>query len=276
MVTVILTCVYIAGAYFFWKRTFFTGARKLLFALTILPVFFGGMFLSIYLADTFFSELMHQYQGAQLENAELATQGIRSKTVRRAEAGYAFLISVPVALIAAICWFMLFRTFEKKEKSGPALNKPQIDHQAVVTEEVLFSRPADAKRKRIFQILGMVVGIIFIAAGAVEYASTHSIKSFDQTAFVGSIDNYTISRSSHYATFTFVANNGNVITKTQSFPRELVDDFRSKRPVKIYYDPSNPSEFVFEKSTFPWLTVTIGLGIFLISAFVYRRSRKES
>ena len=54
----------------------------------------------------------------------------------------------------------------------------------------------------------------------------------------------------------------------QSFPSELVADFEAQIPVKVLYDPSNPSEFVFEKETASWFLVVSGIA-FVVSVFLF-------
>jgi hypothetical protein len=48
---------------------------------------------------------------------------------------------------------------------------------------------------------------------------------------------------------------GNVVTRRRSFPEELLADFRSGTPVKVIYDPTDPSEFVFEKEKPSWFLI---------------------
>lgn len=40
------------------------------------------------------------------------------------------------------------------------------------------------------------------------------------------------------------------MTPNHQFDSDVLEDFKKNVPVKVLYDPKNPSEFVFEKQTF--------------------------
>jgi hypothetical protein len=129
-----------------------------------------------------------------------------------------------------------------------------------------------AQRSSIFKILGVVVGLAFVFFGFQERSSLSRMKSIGQAAIVQPIAGYTQHKSkgstTYTAEFTFKTESGSVITRKRSFPEELIKDFESKIPVKVLYDPRNPSEFVFEKETASWFLIGIGFAI-AVAALIF-------
>lgn len=125
-----------------------------------------------------------------------------------------------------------------------------------------------AGRRLLFKVLGLIAGVWFIGQGVAERSSMSRLKSHGRVAIVDPIDRYEKhSRrgdTSYSATFTFKTDRGEQISKQASFPAEVITDFESRVPVKVYYDPRNPSDFVFEKQRPSWFPV--GFGIFLAVA----------
>jgi hypothetical protein len=116
----------------------------------------------------------------------------------------------------------------------------------------------------LLKIIGVTVGIVFVGYGLAERSSLSHIKSIGKPAVVEPIQSYTKRKSTYTAEFTFLTEKGQKIIKKQSFPSELVADFEAKVPVKVLYDPSNPSEFVFEKESTSWLLIIGGIAFALI------------
>ena len=125
-----------------------------------------------------------------------------------------------------------------------------------------------ATRSKIFKILGVAVGIAFVVFGFTERSSISRIKSLGQTAIVEPIDSYKKHKRTYTATFSFKTHAGQQISTNRSFPKDLIQDFEAGKPVKIFYDPNSPSEFVFEKEDGSWFTVLGGAGI-IVAAILF-------
>jgi hypothetical protein len=124
------------------------------------------------------------------------------------------------------------------------------------------------KRSVIFKVLGVIVGLVFMVAGLEERSSISRIKSFGTTATVNPIDRYTQRKRIYTANFSFKTSTGQAVSAGKSFPKELIDDFKTGRPVKVFYNPNNPNEFVFEKETTPWTMTLGGVGI-AVAALIF-------
>jgi hypothetical protein len=122
------------------------------------------------------------------------------------------------------------------------------------------------------KILGVIAGVVFIGFGIDERRTITGVKSFGRTAIVEPIEGYSARKSKGMTTytseFTFKTDDGRVVTRKKSFPEELIKDFESRTPVKVYYDPRYPSEFVFEKENPSWLPIGMGVA-FVIGALLF-------
>lgn len=125
------------------------------------------------------------------------------------------------------------------------------------------------QRSLVFKILGVIVGVVFLVYGVVERSSVSRIKSGGETAVVQPITEYTMHKSrgniTYTAQFTFRTSSGVKVTRKTSFPKEILEDFQHQRPVKVFYDPRDPREFVFEKQESSWFLVGTGMGIALLA-----------
>ncbi|WP_162932662.1 DUF3592 domain-containing protein [Solimonas sp. K1W22B-7] len=117
----------------------------------------------------------------------------------------------------------------------------------------------------VFKILGVVIGVGVAVAGCSERSRIEQLKKIGTVAIVEPISEYTDSSSrgnhTYTAEFVFETEDGTTITKKTSFPKELIADFEAGTPVKVFYNPTNPSEFVFEKQEPEWFVVIFGIGI---------------
>lgn len=117
----------------------------------------------------------------------------------------------------------------------------------------------------LFKILGVIAGLVFMVSGAMERSDIKHTKAVGKTAYVDPIEKYTERTSkgskTYDADFTFTTEKGDKISAHKSFPAELVNDFKSGKPVKIFYDPGKPSDFIFEKEEPSWFMVITGLGL---------------
>jgi len=122
------------------------------------------------------------------------------------------------------------------------------------------------------KVLGVICGLVFFGAGIYEYISVSHLRSSGHQAIVQPIDKYE-KRSSrgidtYYAQFKFKTEAGNEISMRKEFPEELLKDFSSNTPVKIFYNPKDPTEFAFEKGGPSWILIGGGLAV-AIGALIF-------
>lgn len=86
------------------------------------------------------------------------------------------------------------------------------------------------------------------------------------------IDGYTRTKSrgstTYTAQFTFKTESGQVISLKRSFPEELLADFKNGTPVKVMYDPRDPTNFVWENEQGSWWPVGLGVGMLAAAALL--------
>jgi Protein of unknown function (DUF3592) len=132
-----------------------------------------------------------------------------------------------------------------------------------------------ASRSTLFGVLSILVGVVALVIVAQEWLKTSRVKSTGVAAVVQAPRDYTERKSrgstTYSAEFTFKTQTGDVVTMRRQFPGELRSDFRAGNPVKIFYDPRNPSNFVFEKEGFPWFATLVGIGFLVVGPVLIRR-----
>ena len=114
MLEVALALAYGVSAYFAWRVPGLSSLRRAIFAGTVFPVFFGFMFVSLWLVDNFLPHLLESFNQAHREAQELIKQGVRARKASRQADGMAMLITVPVAIVGAICCYLLLRVWESR------------------------------------------------------------------------------------------------------------------------------------------------------------------
>ncbi len=120
-------------------------------------------------------------------------------------------------------------------------------------------------RNIVFKIAGIAIGVVLVGYGISERSSLGDAKKIGRPAIVEPIKNYTKYKSTYTSEFTFTTEKGEKITKKQSFPSELIADFEAGTPVTVLYNPSSPSEFVFEKEKPSWFLVFGGIAFVAVS-----------
>jgi hypothetical protein len=120
-------------------------------------------------------------------------------------------------------------------------------------------------RKLVFKVLGVIAGLVFAGYGIVERQSLSRMKRVGEAAVVEPITKYMehSSRGSktYLGEFHFKTASGREVVQKQSFPEEVLADFKAGTPVKVLYDPRDPYTFVFEKEQPSWMLVIGGVGI---------------
>jgi len=123
------------------------------------------------------------------------------------------------------------------------------------------------KGNKLYKVLGVIAGLVFVAYGFQERSSIAKMKSTGHVAIVQPIKNYTESKSGgssiYLAEFRFQTDSGKEVVQKHSFPEELIEDFKAGVPVRVLYDPNDPSTFVFEKERASWWLVLVGAGVAL-------------
>lgn len=128
-----------------------------------------------------------------------------------------------------------------------------------------------AQGKILIKLLGVLVGLAFVVFGFNERSSLNRIKKLGRPAIVEPIATYTEFKKSGSSTYTaefhFKTDTGREIVQKHSFPSELIADFKSGVPVRVFYMPNDPSNFVFEKEQASWLLVIVG-GVLAVAALL--------
>jgi hypothetical protein len=123
--------------------------------------------------------------------------------------------------------------------------------------------------RRILKIVAVLVGVVALVTSWQDRRAFSRLKSTGKTAVVQAPDKYSETRSrgssTYTAEFTFKTDTGQTITRKQSFPEEVLADFKAGAPVKVVYDPRDPSEFVFEKQKGSWWGVGLGVGVIVLA-----------
>jgi hypothetical protein len=127
-------------------------------------------------------------------------------------------------------------------------------------------------REKVFRVLGFCVGVVSFIAGFQFSRDIAHTRSVGIAAVVDLIESYTrTKRRGHTtvsSTFTFRTARGRVVTRTRSFPEELIRNFEAGVPVTVLYDPANPYEFIFENENASWVPFAFGAGFIAVAVFV--------
>lgn len=124
-------------------------------------------------------------------------------------------------------------------------------------------------KKRIIKFLGIVLGVLVLAGGVYDHYRFNHIRSMGVTTTIVPVEQYYhTKKSTYYADFSFTTKTGEkIIQNNVYFPEVLLRDFESDTPVIIYYDPQEPTRFIFEKDTAPWTLIWLG-AFFIVAACV--------
>ena len=131
----------------------------------------------------------------------------------------------------------------------------------------------------LYAILAFLIGGFFLWTGVQERLTISKLKKVGERVEVETPDGYTEHKKSGSTTYTadfkFQTVDGRAIEKKKSFPKELITDFENGTPVYLLYDPSEPSEFVFEKEEPEWFLILFGV-VFMAGAVWYGRKKPEA
>ncbi len=119
---------------------------------------------------------------------------------------------------------------------------------------------------------GVLAGIAVLVISWQEYSELNRVRKIGVTAVVEPITSYTERKSrgsrTYSATFNFTTAEGRRVTRNHQFDSDVLEDLKKNVPVKVFYDPKNPSEFVFEKQTFSKWIFALGFGL-IIAAIIF-------
>jgi Protein of unknown function (DUF3592) len=138
--------------------------------------------------------------------------------------------------------------------------------------------PSMPLRTLVFRVLAIIAGLASLVIGYQERSRISHLRETGLSAVVEPIVDYT-ERSrrgskTYSANFIFTTDKGQRIEQRHTFPGELLTDFENGTPVTVRYDPSSPSDFMFDAEESPLLPYLMGIG-FIVAAFVFIRAPKE-
>jgi hypothetical protein len=126
-------------------------------------------------------------------------------------------------------------------------------------------------RKFLLKILAIAAGLVFIVAGIGENHRISRLKRFGTSATVIPPDSYTDHSKNGVHTFTaeisFKLPGGKPVHASHSVPSEAIDAMKANRPVTVFYDGRDPTDFVFEQDSGSWWPPLFGAA-FIVFAFV--------
>jgi uncharacterized protein DUF3592 len=126
--------------------------------------------------------------------------------------------------------------------------------------------------KILYKLLGAMAGLVFIVYGMQERSELSHIQKHGTRAVVEPIAQYTEfkqnGRSTYTAELRFKTAEGRQIVTKHSFPEEVLSDFKTGRPVEVFYMQSDPSTLVFASEKASWMLVLAG-AVLLIGALLF-------
>ena len=125
-------------------------------------------------------------------------------------------------------------------------------------------------KKFVYKILALLAGVVFLGAGLSENHRISRLKRFGTSAVVIPPDTYMDHRRNGSHTYTaeiaFKLPSGDTVRAKHSVPSEAIDAMKANRPVTVYYDARDPSEFAFEQESSNWWMPALGVA-FVVGAF---------
>jgi len=119
--------------------------------------------------------------------------------------------------------------------------------------------------KVLYKILGVLAGLVFVGFGFQERSELSRLKKHGQRAVVEPISEYQQFKQSGSSTYTaefhFTTADGQPAVVKHSFPEGVLEDFQAGRPVEIFYNPKDPTSFIFARDEGSWMLVGIGAAL---------------
>ena len=127
-------------------------------------------------------------------------------------------------------------------------------------------------RTKIFKTLAVIVGIASVLGGLDARSEHQRIKAYGAVAVLESVENVEQTQvrrhRSETAEFKFRTAAGEEIQARRELPGYVADNFDAGRPVRVFYNPHHPSEFVFARERTSWLLIAGGIG-FAVAALIF-------
>jgi hypothetical protein len=116
----------------------------------------------------------------------------------------------------------------------------------------------------------MVVGLTFVGMSGYRLWHRDALATHGHTAIIQSISAYEWSRARGMMTYTAdfhwkLQGSGQPVRYRSAFPRAVLDDLRAHREVRIYYDPADYGDFIFEKDEPGWQMFAAGTVVVLLA-----------
>ena len=127
-------------------------------------------------------------------------------------------------------------------------------------------------KKLLYKILAIIAGFVLIGAAVGENHRISRLKRYGTAATVIPPESYTdhIRKGQH--TFTaeiaFKIADGNTMKSSHSVPEAAIDAMKAHQPVTVYYDPRDPSEFVFDADAPDYWMPVLGVAIMVAAFFL--------
>jgi len=129
-------------------------------------------------------------------------------------------------------------------------------------------------KQLLYKILGIIAGIVFIVGGISANHHLSRLKRFGTSAEVIPPDSYTDHNHNGSHTFTgqikFKLADGSEMSRNHSIPEKALDSMKAGQPVTVFYDSTDPSDFVFAQEESEYWLPLLGVG-FIIGAFFIGR-----
>ena len=126
-------------------------------------------------------------------------------------------------------------------------------------------------KKLAYRILAVVAGLVFVCMGVSENRHVSRLKRFGVAAVVIPPDSYTDHSQNGSHTYTaeisFKTGDNVTVTSKHSLPSAALESMKAHQTVTVYYDPRDPSDFVFAQDETHWWMPALGVA-FVVGAFV--------
>jgi len=127
-------------------------------------------------------------------------------------------------------------------------------------------------KKLFYKIAAVVIGLVFIGAGVSENRHISRLKRFGSRAEVIPPESYTDHNHNGSHTYTaeisFKTSSGDLVKLKHSMPEAALESMKASHPVTVYYDPKDPSDFVFAQDSSDWWMPLLGAGFIVAAVFI--------
>jgi hypothetical protein len=137
--------------------------------------------------------------------------------------------------------------------------------------------PLSPKGRLYLKLYIMAIGLFAVGFGAHLHWSRYQLMSGGHSAIVEPVTQFrqeTIRNMTSYtAELHWRLESGRAVQARATIPDAVRDDFKQRRPVRIFYDSLDYNNLVFENNKPGWLIPAIGLCMLLFPLLAWLRSR---